>query len=105
MDRTLRELPDSAAQPADGAARHRWQARRSGRVAKHLNLWSTWATEGPLLGPGGHAPSVQEAAYRPRDIAKQRELARTNDQLELQAKGGFRAFVVLGARLSREAEA
>ena len=61
-------------------------------MAKHLNLWSTWATEGPLLGPGGHAPSVQEAAYRPRDIAKQRELARTSDQLEQQARGSFRTF-------------
>jgi hypothetical protein len=33
-----------------------------------------------------------QAAYRPRDIAKQRELARTSDQLEQQARGGFRVF-------------
>jgi hypothetical protein len=33
-----------------------------------------------------------QAAYRPRDIAKQREPARTSDQLEQQARGGFRAF-------------
>ena len=34
-----------------------------------------------------------QAAYRPRDIEKQREPARTSDQPELQARGGFRAFV------------
>ena len=66
-------------------------------MAKHLNLWSTWATEGPLLGPGGHAPSVQEAAYRPQDIAEQREPARTSDQLEQQARSGFRVFVQVSA--------
>ena len=34
-----------------------------------------------------------QAAYRPRDVAKQRELARTSDQLEQQARGRFRVFV------------
>ena len=34
-----------------------------------------------------------QAAYRSRDVAKQRELARTNDQSERQARGGFRTFV------------
>jgi len=30
---------------------------------------------------------------RPRDVAKQREPARTSDQSEWQARDGFRAFV------------
>ncbi len=34
-----------------------------------------------------------QAAYRPRDVAKQREPARTSDQLGPQFRGGFRAFV------------
>ena len=34
-----------------------------------------------------------QAAVRPRDVAKQRQLARTSDQLERQARGGFRVFV------------
>ena len=38
-----------------------------------------------------------QAAYRPRDIAKQRELARTSDQLEQQASSGFRTFVQVSA--------
>ena len=33
-----------------------------------------------------------QAAYRPRDVAKQREPARTNDQPERQARDGFRVF-------------
>ena len=31
-----------------------------------------------------------QAVYRPRDIAKQRELVRTSGQSERQARGGFR---------------
>ena len=50
-----------------------------------------------------------QAAYRPRDVAKQREPARTSDQLEQQFRGGFRAFaqvsglgcIDLGDRRSR----
>ena len=50
-----------------------------------------------------------QAAYRPRDIAKQREPARTSDQSEWQARGGFRVFaqvsglgcIDLGDRRSR----
>jgi len=38
-----------------------------------------------------------QAAYRPRDIAKQREPARTSDQPELQFRGGFRTFVQVSA--------
>ncbi len=33
-----------------------------------------------------------QAAYRPRDVAKQRVPARTSDQSELQARRGFRMF-------------
>ena len=50
------------------------------------------------LGSGHHS----QAAYRPRDIAKQRELARTSDQLEQQARSGFRAFAWLVDRAGRE---
>jgi len=51
--------------------------------------------------PGGFDPEAAgvifeqpflQAAYRPRDIAKQRELARTSDQLEQQARREFRVF-------------
>ena len=50
-----------------------------------------------------------QAAYRPRDVAKQREPARSNDQLERQFRGGFQAFaqvsglgcIDLGDRRSR----
>ena len=50
-----------------------------------------------------------QAAYRPRDVAKQREPARTSDQSERQARGGFRVFaqvsglgcIDLGDRRSR----
>ena len=41
------------------------------------------------------APAVTghlQAAYRPRDIEKQRETTQSVDQLEQQARGGFRAF-------------
>ena len=38
-----------------------------------------------------------QAAYRPRDIAKQREPTRTSDKLERQFRGGFRAFVQVSA--------
>jgi hypothetical protein len=34
-----------------------------------------------------------QAAYRPRDVAKQREPTRTSDQSERQARDGFRVFV------------
>ena len=34
-----------------------------------------------------------QAAYRPRDVAKQRVPARTSDQLERQFRGGFGVFV------------
>ena len=51
----------------------------------------------------------RQAAYRPRDVAKQREPARTSDQSERQARGGFRVFaqvsglgcIDLGDRRSR----
>ena len=33
-----------------------------------------------------------QAAYRPRDIEKQRETTQSVDQLEQQARDGFRAF-------------
>ena len=38
-----------------------------------------------------------QAAYRPRDVAKQCEPARTSDQPELQFRGGFRTFVQVSA--------
>ena len=41
------------------------------------------------------APSVTghlQAAYRPRDNAKQRKTTQSIDQLELQARGVFRVF-------------
>ena len=41
------------------------------------------------------APAVTghlQAAYRPRDIEKQRETTQSVDQLEQQARGGSRAF-------------
>ena len=44
--------------------------------------------------PNWRAPSGRvQAAYRPRDVAKQREPARTVEYLERQARGGFRMFV------------
>ena len=51
----------------------------------------------------------RQAAYRPRDVAKQRVPARTSDQSERQARGGFRVFaqvsglgcIDLGDRRSR----
>ena len=60
-------------------------------------LWTVWLRP-PL-----------PAIYRPRDIAKQCELARTVDQLEWQARGCFRVFaqvsglgcIDLGDRRSR----
>ena len=57
------------------------------------------------LGSGHHS----QAAHRPRDVAKQRELVRTSDEPNGQARGGFRVFtqvsglglIDLGDRRSR----
>ena len=52
------------------------------------NLFITTGCHSGLIMFSGHL----QAAYRPRDVAKQREPTRTSDQPERQARGGFELF-------------
>jgi hypothetical protein len=68
-------------------------------VAAHLEALLERVSNSPCVAlDGPHWPELvwlnrfPQAAYRPRDVAKQREPVRTVDQLERQATARFGAF-------------